>query len=231
MTVSNAAGNVTSAAATLTVNSAPPTGVPTISNQPANQSVVAGSTATFTVVAGGTAPFTYQWLLNGAAIPGATTASYTTPVLATSNTGGLYSVTVTNAAGHITSTAASLTVVAQSPTGLPIITTQPVNQSGDVGSMATFTVAAAGTGPFTYQWLLNGTTIPDATSASYTTPVLALANNGSSYSVMVSNAAGPVTSAAATLSVVNYTIFPGLSEWISTTTPKVPGRIIRSTSL
>jgi beta-galactosidase len=39
--------------------------------------------------------------------------------------------------------------------------------------------------------------------------VLALTNNGGAYSVTVSNATGPVTSAAATLSVVNYTIFPG----------------------
>ncbi|HWZ51359.1 MAG TPA: discoidin domain-containing protein [Granulicella sp.] len=95
------------------------------------------------------------------------------------------------------------------PSSAPTITTQPTNQSGDVGSTATFTVTAAGTGPFTYQWLLNGVAIPGATASSYTTPILAASNNGALYSVTVSNPGGAVTSAAATLSVANYTIVPG----------------------
>src|SRR5207245_3952078 len=61
--VSNTAGTVTSAAATLTVNAAPT--APTITTQPANQTVTAGQTATFTVVAAGTAPLTYQWQKKG----------------------------------------------------------------------------------------------------------------------------------------------------------------------
>ncbi len=74
-----------------------PTAAPTIATQPANQSANVGSTATFTVVAGGTGPFTYQWFKNQVSIPGATSASYTTPVLTSSNNGDLYSVTVGNA--------------------------------------------------------------------------------------------------------------------------------------
>jgi hypothetical protein len=62
------------------------------------------------VVAGGTGPFTYQWLKGGNAIPGATAASYTTPVLAATDNGGQYSVKVGNANGTVTSTAATLTV-------------------------------------------------------------------------------------------------------------------------
>jgi hypothetical protein len=50
----------------------------TITTQPANVSVPVGATATFTVVATGTAPLSYQWSRGGAAISGATTASYTT---------------------------------------------------------------------------------------------------------------------------------------------------------
>ena len=56
-------GNVTSNAATLTVNAAAV--APTITTQPVNQTVTAGQTATFTVVAGGTAPLSYQWQKNG----------------------------------------------------------------------------------------------------------------------------------------------------------------------
>src|ERR1700693_3512518 len=83
---------------------------PTISTQPANQSVNAGQTATFTVVAAGTGPLSYQWQLNGTAIAGATAASYTTPVTTTADSGGQFRVVVTNSLGSITSNIATLTV-------------------------------------------------------------------------------------------------------------------------
>jgi len=83
---------------------------PTISTQPANLSVNAGQTATFTVVAAGAAPLSYQWQLNGAAIAGATAASYTTPVTTTADSGGQFRVVVTNTLGSITSNIATLTI-------------------------------------------------------------------------------------------------------------------------
>src|SRR5712664_737628 len=49
-----------------TANAAPI--APTITTQPANQTVTAEQTASFTVVAGGTAPLSYQWQKNGANI-------------------------------------------------------------------------------------------------------------------------------------------------------------------
>jgi hypothetical protein len=106
--VSNTAGTVTSAAATLTVNAAAV--APTITTQPANQTVTAGQTATFTVVAAGTAPLAYQWQKNGVNIAGATGTSYTTPATATSDSGSTFRVVVTNTAGTVTSAAATLTV-------------------------------------------------------------------------------------------------------------------------
>jgi len=106
--VSNAVGSVPSNTATLTVNAA---GVaPTISTQPANQTVTAGQTATFIVVAAGTAPLSYQWQKNGVSISGATSSTYTTPVATTADSGEQYRVVVTNAFGNITSSVATLTV-------------------------------------------------------------------------------------------------------------------------
>jgi len=194
VTVSNGGGSVTSGPAVLTVT--PLTVAPSITIQPQNQSVNVGATATFTVTAAGTAP-SYQWLQNGTAISGATAASYTTPATALTDSGSNFSVTVSNSAGSVTSTAATLTVTAVAPS----ITTQPQNQSVTVGASATFTVAAAGTAPLSYQWSRNGTAITGATTASYTTPATTLADSASSFSVTVTNSVGSITSSAAVLTV------------------------------
>jgi hypothetical protein len=103
--VTNSTGNVTSNAATLTVNTPP-----AIATQPVNQTVTSGQTATFMVAATSTATLTYQWKKNGIAISGATAASYTTPATTISDNGAQFTVTVTNVAGNITSNAATLTV-------------------------------------------------------------------------------------------------------------------------
>ena len=197
MVVSNTAGTVTSSAATLTVNAA--VIAPTITTQPVNQTVTAGATATFTVVAGGTAPLGYQWQKNGVNIAGATGTSYTTPATATTDSGSTFRVVVTNTAGTVTSAAATLTVNAA--VIAPTITTQPVNQTVTAGATATFTVVAGGTAPLGYQWQKNGVNIAGATGTSYTTPATATTDSGSTFRVVVSNTAGTVTSAAATLTV------------------------------
>ena len=106
--VSNAVGSVTSNGATLTVNATAT--APTISTQPANQTVAVGQMATFSVVATGTAPLSYQWQKNGTAISGATSASYTTPATTSADNGATFVVVVSNVAGNVTSTAAKLTV-------------------------------------------------------------------------------------------------------------------------
>jgi hypothetical protein len=87
--------------------------------------------------------------------------------------------------------------------GLPQITQQPANRTVSVGATATFMVSATGTAPLSYQWQKNNVDIPGATSASYSTPAVVLAENGSTYRCRVSNAAGSTTSAAATLTVLN----------------------------
>jgi Bacterial Ig domain/Immunoglobulin domain/Immunoglobulin I-set domain len=195
--VSNSAGSVSSAAATLTVNAAPV--APTMTTQPASVTVTAGQTATFTVVANGTAPLTYQWQKNGAAISGATATSYTTPATTTADNGSKFVVVVSNSAGNATSSAATLTV---NPAPVaPSVTTQPASVTVTAGQTATFSVAASGTSPFTYQWQKNGAAISGATAASYTTPATTTADTGSKFIVVVSNSAGNATSGPATLTV------------------------------
>lgn len=81
------------------------------------------------------------------------------------------------------------------------ITTQPAGQTVAVGQTATFTVLATGTAPLAFQWQKNGTAISGATSASYTTPAVTVADNGAKFVVVVSNATGTATSTAATLTI------------------------------
>src|SRR5258708_7388572 len=83
---------------------------PYTNRQPANQAVMGGKPATFSVVVAGTPPLTYQWQKNGADISGATASSYTTPVTTTADSGEMFRVVVSNAAGSVTSSSATLTV-------------------------------------------------------------------------------------------------------------------------
>jgi Chitobiase/beta-hexosaminidase C-terminal domain len=85
----------------------------------------------------------------------------------------------------------------------PQITAQPQNATVASGATATFSVTATGSTPMTYQWTKNSAAISGATSASYTTPATSSADNGASFAVTVSNSAGNVTSAGATLSVTD----------------------------
>jgi hypothetical protein len=83
----------------------------------------------------------------------------------------------------------------------PSIVTQPSNVTVAAGQVAEFSVAANGSQPLSFQWQRNGTNISGATSASYSTPPTIAADNGATFRVVVSNSAGSVTSAAATLTV------------------------------
>ncbi|HSY09050.1 MAG TPA: PQQ-binding-like beta-propeller repeat protein [Steroidobacteraceae bacterium] len=90
---------------------------------------------------------------------------------------------------------------AGSTAAAPAITAQPASRSILTGETATFAVTATGTAPLSYQWQRNSAAITGATSSSYTTAAATLADNGAVFVVIVSNAAGSVTSSAATLSV------------------------------
>jgi hypothetical protein len=83
----------------------------------------------------------------------------------------------------------------------PQITTQPTGQSVAVRQTATFSVVATGTAPLQYQWRKSGSAIAGAIGSSYTTPATVSGDDGSSFTVVVTNVAGSKTSNAATLTV------------------------------
>ena len=93
----------------------------------------------------------------------------------------------------------------------PSIVVQPANQKTTVGLTATFTVTANGTGPLQYQWSKNGTAIPGASGASYTTPAAVSADNSANFVVIVTNAIGAATSNSASLTVGPRVPKPG--DW------------------
>jgi hypothetical protein len=199
--VTNAAGSAGSNNAALTVNALPPPPTsPTITTQPAGATVTAGAPVSFSVTASGTPPLSYKWQFNGSPIGGATAGTYSI-FSATAGNAGNYSVVVSNASGSVTSSDAALTVTALPPqTVPPTITTQPSGSAVTTGSSVSFSVTAAGSVPFTYQWRFNGAPIAGASASTYT---IASANTGQAgnYSVVITNSAGSVTSSDAVLAV------------------------------
>jgi hypothetical protein len=104
--------------------------------QPASTAVSLGQTATFTVSAAGTSPLGYQWRKNMASVSGATSPSYTTPATVGGDNGAQFDVVVSNSAGSITSTAATLTVNPLATLQSIVIT--PTSPSVGVGSSVQF---------------------------------------------------------------------------------------------
>lgn len=99
----------------------------------------------------------------------------------------------------------------------PIATTsvaiQPTNQTTFVGNSVTFKALPNGTAPLSYQWSLNGTNIPGATSASLSLTNVQLAQAGN-YAVLAGNGAGSANSSNALL-----TVLPSYPAWVPTTAP------------
>lgn len=172
---------------------------PVVTTHPQSQSTVVGANVTFTVAA--TDPegqtLTYQWIKDSSYISGATGTTLTLTNV-TTGSAGLYKAQIRDPIGNnMYSAAAQLTIVAPIP---PTITTQPVSQTAGVGGTVSFTVAATGNPTPTYQWKKDNSTIGGATSATLTLSSLTAADAGT-YTVVVTNSAGSVTSAQAVLTM------------------------------
>ena len=98
---------------------------------------------------------------------------------------------------------------------LPVILSQPLSQAALPGASAVFTVGVAGNAPLSYQWRENTTNLSDGGNISgSTTAALTVSNvspaSAGTYSVIVSNALGRVTSANALLTVASLAA-PGVT--------------------
>ncbi len=172
-----------------------PPGLPAITAQPQDRIVATNTAASFSVSVCGTPPFTYQWRFNNAPIQNATNSTFTIASAQPADEGE-YSVVVSNPAGSVTSDAATLVV--QFP---PLIVAQPQPVTAVRDQSATFSVTAGGTPPFSYQWRLNGVSLPDRTNSTLVvSPVRT--NDAGNYTVVVANTAGAISSANAALAVL-----------------------------
>jgi hypothetical protein len=191
--VSNAAGPVTSDTVAVNVINRPVV----ITTQPQTTAVAVGQTATFSVSATGTAPITFQWLKNGEAIPGATDASYTTPVLAVTDDEVRYAVDVANVVGVVRSASVPVRVYAS-----PVLVAPPIDVTLYEGSPATFSVSVYSVGPLTYQWFRDGNAIPGATGRTYATLPVTSADESARFTVVATNLAGSVSAGPARVVVL-----------------------------
>ena len=189
--VSNIVGVVTSSVVTLTVLVPP-----SITANPTNLTVATGASPVFRVTATGSATLLYQWYLDdtNSPLPGATNATLTLNSVNAADAGN-YFVVVANSVGSATSSAATLTVL-----GPPVIESQPESLAVTVSNNATFTVAVAGVAPLTYKWFFN-TNTPVGTNSTTLTLLNVQTNNAGTYSVIVTNNYGAVTSSFAILTV------------------------------
>lgn len=168
---------------------------PTITEQPKDRTGFVTQSVRFDAGITGKPPLTFQWLRNGEPIAGATSATYTTPALTLADDGAKFSIRISNTAGSVTSTAATLTVK-----GAPTVTASPASVSVAVGSAATFTVTGGGDS-LTYQWLRDEVPIAGATSATYTLSAASAADDGAVFVAAVINPGGIAFSQPAVLTV------------------------------
>ncbi|HEX3716697.1 MAG TPA: immunoglobulin domain-containing protein [Verrucomicrobiae bacterium] len=190
---------------------------PTITAQPLplDQSVLAGSTVSFSVAAAGSTPLSYQWQLDSTNLSdgGNISGSDTTNLILTDvilSDAGTYSVIVSNAAGTITSSNVILSVEPRN--GVAIVSEPAALTTVNAGTEVTLTVEAAGTAPLSYQWMLDGAAIADATNTSYEFDALP---NGAVtdfvYTVSVSNNFSAALSSNAEVVVIRAKTSPALT--------------------
>jgi hypothetical protein len=209
--------NVQTNPVTLTVESAP-----TVTQNPASQSVAAGQTASFTAAASGTPTPTVQWQVSSDSgnswtdISGATSATYSFATSA-GQTGNEYRASFTNSIGSATTDPATLTVT----TSAPMITAQPSRAAVVGDSTASFTAGASGSPAPTVQWYVSmdggssWSAVANANSSTYSFAASG-SESGYEYEAEFSNPYGNATTNPATLVVGTDTAFTNWSGYAVT---------------
>jgi alpha-tubulin suppressor-like RCC1 family protein len=202
-TFTNSVGSVTGEAVRLVVHLAP-----AVTKQPVSVTVEEGQNAVFEVAGVGFPEPSVQWevSVNGGGVwtgvAGGTSDQLTIAKTKTSENGSEYRATYKNSVGTATSHIATLTVQLA-----PAVTRQPLDATVEEGQSAVFEASGSGFPTPSEQWEIStdagaswspvaGATEPQLIIASAT-----IAENGSEYRGVFTNAAGKVTSNVATLTV------------------------------
>jgi gliding motility-associated-like protein len=146
----------TRTAVTLTMNPLP---VPTLTSSDADNIICNGASVTFTA-GGGT---NYNFRVGGVSVQNGTLATYTTSTL---TTGQVVDVIVTNSNGCIATSPGITTTVNPGPT--PSIISSDADNAFCAGTSVTFT----GSGGTNYNFRVEGTSVQNGTSSTYTTTTL-----------------------------------------------------------
>jgi gliding motility-associated-like protein/uncharacterized repeat protein (TIGR01451 family) len=153
--------------------------LPTINSQPSNQVTCVGSSINFSVIATGSG-LTYQWRKGTTPILGANAATFTINPVSISDTASNYNVIVMGTClPNDTSVNVSLTIG-----NVPVITSQPSDQTVCEGSSVSFSTIATGAG-LSYQWRKGTTPIVGANAATFTINPVSLSDTASNYNVIV----------------------------------------------
>lgn len=194
---------------------------PTFTLNPVGFSADYGSSNTLFVNVSGTQPISYQWILNGTSIPGATNDDYSIDFLDVTNTGAYY-VVASNLYGTNFSYFANVVM-------LPSLTAPFEGAIGVWGQDVELSVGAVGSGNLSYQWYFDGTAISAATGSNYVLSGIQFTNAGL-YNVVVTSSYGsatntayqvvvePATTAIGTCPIIYLTGTPGYTYDIQSST-------------
>ena len=207
--VNNAWGSTPGAVAALSVIIPP-----AIVTPPANQTVGLGGLAIFSVAVSGTAPFTYQWLLGGSPIPGATNSAFSVANVPAGDQGQHYSVRVSNLSGSVTSPAATLTVLNYCTSAQPAQPVYPVGSPVPI-NVQTFNCSSAAAVPDSSAvvWVSTGGTsrrLPVTTGPSglATVNFVPLPTESGTYQVAAALPGQSVPAAQGTFTLAGMTLNP-----------------------
>ena len=179
---------------------------PSVTTDPQDQTVLVGQNANFNVLASGTFAFELSMVLQHQHRIDECNRFHVDLTNAQLSDAGGYSVIVSNAYGLATSAVAQLTV---NVPVRPSIITQPQDQNDFLrGQPPPSRVTAGGSEPLSYQWYYNtNTLLANATDSTLTITNVQPTNAGT-YSVIVSNLAGGITSSNAVLTVNTNPVAP-----------------------